>query len=221
MTTVGAGLRVAGLGAGAFARELIDALSLCGVSVEALTDPDAALHGQLVGGVPVRGGDDQLAELVASGLTHAFVGVGSVGDNRLRRLLFERLTEAGFAPLTVTHPSATIARSVQRARGTQVMAGAVINIDTVLEDNALVNYAVGIDHDCVIGAHAGVAPGATLAGNVRVEPLAFVGIGATILQGITIGERAIVGAGAVVVKDVPPRTIVAGVPAKPIRTLDD
>lgn len=48
---------------------------------------------------------------------------------------------------------------------------------------------------------------------------ASIGSSATILCGVTIGENAIVGAGAVVTKDVPPNTIVAGVPAKVIRKL--
>lgn len=43
---------------------------------------------------------------------------------------------------------------------------------------------------------------------------ASIGSGATILCGITIGECAMIGAGAVVTKDVPPYTIVAGVPAR-------
>jgi acetyltransferase-like isoleucine patch superfamily enzyme len=43
-----------------------------------------------------------------------------------------------------------------------------------------------------------------------------VGIGATIREGIEIGEEAVVAAGAVVVKDVTPRTVVAGVPARPL-----
>ncbi|NPV10194.1 MAG: N-acetyltransferase [Ignavibacteria bacterium] len=48
---------------------------------------------------------------------------------------------------------------------------------------------------------------------------ASIGSSATILCGVTIGEGAIVGAGAVVTKDVPPFTIVAGVPAKEIKKL--
>lgn len=40
---------------------------------------------------------------------------------------------------------------------------------------------------------------------------------ATIMKGVTIGEYAIVGAGAIVTKDVPPRAIVAGVPARIVK----
>jgi acetyltransferase-like isoleucine patch superfamily enzyme len=48
---------------------------------------------------------------------------------------------------------------------------------------------------------------------------ASIGTSSTIMCGITIGENAIVGAGSVVTKDVPPNTVVAGVPAKLKRTL--
>ena len=48
---------------------------------------------------------------------------------------------------------------------------------------------------------------------------ASIGSSATIVCGVTIGERAIVGAGAVVTKDVPPNSIVAGVPAKLIKKI--
>jgi len=49
---------------------------------------------------------------------------------------------------------------------------------------------------------------------------ASIGSSATILGGVTIGENAIVGAGAVVTKDVPPNSIVAGVPARVIRKIE-
>jgi galactoside O-acetyltransferase len=56
---------------------------------------------------------------------------------------------------------------------------------------------------------------------VKIEPRAWIGFGAIILKGVTVGEGAVVGAGAVVTKDVPPWTIVAGNPARPIRALQN
>ena len=53
-----------------------------------------------------------------------------------------------------------------------------------------------------------------------VKKGASIGSGATILSKVTIGENAIIGAGSVVTKDVPPNTIVAGNPARVLRTLD-
>lgn len=61
----------------------------------------------------------------------------------------------------------------------------------------------------------------TYIGPVVIKKHAFVGYGALILPGVTIGENAIVGAGAVVTSDVPPRAVVAGVPAKVIGTVDE
>jgi len=55
----------------------------------------------------------------------------------------------------------------------------------------------------------------------RVEKGASIGSGATLMCGITVGERAIVGAGSVVTRDVPPRTIVAGNPARVLRPVPD
>ena len=52
-----------------------------------------------------------------------------------------------------------------------------------------------------------------------VKKGASIGANATILPGLTIGEGAMVGAGAVVTKDVPPRTLVVGNPARVVRAL--
>jgi acetyltransferase-like isoleucine patch superfamily enzyme len=54
---------------------------------------------------------------------------------------------------------------------------------------------------------------------IRIGRGVWIAAGAIVLQGVTVGDDAVVAAGAVVTKDVPPRTLVAGVPAQVIRAL--
>lgn len=56
-------------------------------------------------------------------------------------------------------------------------------------------------------------------GQILIRHDAWIGAGATILSNITIGEYSVIGAGAVVTKNVLPYTVVAGVPAKVIRSI--
>jgi acetyltransferase-like isoleucine patch superfamily enzyme len=56
---------------------------------------------------------------------------------------------------------------------------------------------------------------------VKVEDGAWIGAGAIILPGVTVGKKSIVGAGSVVTRDVPPYTVVAGNPARPIGRTDE
>jgi acetyltransferase-like isoleucine patch superfamily enzyme len=55
---------------------------------------------------------------------------------------------------------------------------------------------------------------------VRIGDRVFIGANAVVNMGVTIGDEAIVGAGAVVTADVAPRTVVAGVPARRIGSVD-
>lgn len=54
---------------------------------------------------------------------------------------------------------------------------------------------------------------------IRIGRGVWIGAGATVLQGVVVGDDAVVAAGAVVTGDVPPRTVVGGVPARVIRRL--
>ncbi len=209
------------LGGGGHARVLIDTLKESQVAQPAaILDADRSLWGKELYGVPIPGGDDLLDAMLREGIRFFVVGLGSVGDNGPRKRLFELGTRAGFKPLTVQHPSATVSPGAIVGEGSVIFAKAVVNAGAALGRNVIVNTGAIIEHDCVLGDHVHVATGARLAGAVRVGEEAHIGVGAVVRQGISIGEGALVGAGAVVVKDVAPWALVMGVPAKPAKELE-
>jgi len=92
-----------------------------------------------------------------------------------------------------------------------------------IEDNVFIGHGVMFVNDMYPRA---TAPGGALqteqdwkVEKTLVKTGASIGTGVTVLANVTIGEDAIVGAGAVVTRDVPPRTIVAGNPARVLRSI--
>jgi len=67
----------------------------------------------------------------------------------------------------------------------------------------------------------GMSPFGNRFGTIVIRDNCFIGNNAILLPGVEVGPDSAVGAGSVVTKTVPPRTIVAGNPARPIKTLDE
>jgi acetyltransferase-like isoleucine patch superfamily enzyme len=106
-----------------------------------------------------------------------------------------------------------------------VRVGARVSIQTsvylaagcVVEDDVFVGPCVCTTNDDTMGRHGSERPlaGATLRRACRI------GGGAVLVPGVEVGEEAFVGAGAVVTRDVPPRALVVGSPARVLRSVGD
>lgn len=202
------------LGGGGHSRVLIDALRLAGTKVIGIADP-ARVKGSDVAGIEVIGGDEKVLEFPAdSVLLVNAIGFSNSTHDRAR--LFDRFKREGYSFAHVVHPAAVVAADAVLAEGAQAMAGVIVQPGCMVGEDTILNTRASVDHDCAIGRHVHIAPGAVLCGGVHVGASSHIGAGATIIQNIRIGSKSIVAAGAVVICDVADNSRVAGVPAREI-----
>lgn len=193
-------MRLVMIGAGGHARVLHALAEAAGHQIIGICDPALVRSGKTVWrGSHVLGGDEALEKLNPSDVA-VVNGIGHLVGAQHRQLVFERIKQRGYYFPPLVHPVAWVADSVKLAEGVQVMAGAIIQPDSCIGMNTIVNTKASIDHDCHIGAHVHIAPGATLCGGVSVGEGAFIGAGATLVQKIKVGKQAVVGAGTTLLK---------------------
>lgn len=196
------------IGAGGHARSVAGTLTALGWDILGAVGGGDAEDDHFTFGAgetaPMFRGDAAFFESGRSG-ADAVIGVGvapsaSVPGTALRKRIFEAYSKAGYGTPAVIDPSATCRGSV--AAGAQVLAGAVVQTGVRIDVNAVVNTSGSVDHDCRIGAHAFLGPGAILCGDVQVGEGALIGAGAVVLPGVQIGAGAVVRAGAVAAKNI-------------------
>jgi sugar O-acyltransferase (sialic acid O-acetyltransferase NeuD family) len=203
------------IGAGGHGKVVLEILRAMGnCRPVGFVDADLSLAGKLVGGLPVLGPANILPKLRQQKVKAAIV---AIGDNAGRWAYAIRLIEHGFELITAIHPNAVVSPTVTIGSNTVIAAGAVVCAETVLGDSVIVNTSAVVDHECIVGDGVHLCPMSALAGRVKVESGAFIGMGAKVIQCLSIGENAIVGAGAVVIGDVPAGSTVVGVPARVIK----
>lgn len=141
------------------------------------------------------------------------LGGATIGDKAfVHEVIFQNAYASGF-------------KNLKLGNRATVQPQCIIDLadEVILEEDVTISAAVAIftHEDC------GVKLGKPLAAyfpakraKVVIKKGSWVGARATILAGVTIGSCSVVAAGSLVKDDVPDWTVVAGVPAKPVRTID-
>lgn len=126
-------------------------------------------------------------------------------------------------------PGAIIREQVQIGDRAVIMMGAILNIGAAVGEGSMIDMGAVLGGRATVGKHCHIGANAVLAGVIEpasakpvvVEDDVLVGACAVVIEGVHVGKGAVVAAGSVVIEDVPAGAVVAGVPARVVKTQKD
>jgi carbamoyl-phosphate synthase large subunit len=142
-----------------------------------------------------------------------------IGDNKIRKILFDKVIKNNFKVISLIHPSAIVSQSVIIGKGVVIMPNVVINAKSNIGNGVILNTACIIEHENIIEDFVHISPNVALAGNVKIGEFTHIGIGSSVIQGINIGKNNIIGGGSMVINSIEDDKKMVGVPAREINIL--
>ena len=191
-------------GASGHARVIREILEQSGVPVSAFVDDDKTKN--TMDGLDVLHEAKECSPLIIS-----------IGDNKIRRNIVEKISQKGIEYGTAIHPKAIVSPTAEIGEGTVIMPGAIVNAYARIGKHCVINTGASVDHECVIGDFVNICPNTTLCGNVHVGDNSQVCAGSVVIQGISICKNTTIGAGSLVLKNIPDNVVAYGNPCKVVK----
>lgn len=140
-------------------------------------------------------------------------------DNLQRFNQIKALRENNFELISAIHPSATIYNKAKIGEGVWIHEGVYVGYKSEVCDGVMLNTRAQVDHHSVLLDCCQLDPSVVTASYVTCGERSHIHMCSSIRNRVTVGNDAIVGMGSLVLKNVPPKTLVYGQPAKIIRSL--
>lgn len=140
-----------------------------------------------------------------------------IGNNAIRKQISKNIKHK-FAISIDIHSVASKESKIED--GTVLFSGSIVQSSTYIGKHCIINTKASVDHDCYLADFVHLGPGSTLCGDVIVGEGTLIGVGVAVIPGVKIGKWSIVAAGSVVIDNVPDFTLVAGNPARVIKSLN-
>lgn len=206
------------IGAGGFAREVLDILDACNEDGDLyntlgyIVEPDFGTAGMIVNGKPILGG----LEWLEKHRKEVFAVCG-IGAPEVRHRLVIEATKAGVCFCSITHPSVRLSRWNSIGTGVVISAGCLLSNHIQIGNHVQINPGCIIGHDVTIEDFVTVSPGVNISGNVKIFMGCNLGTGINVINRLTIGKWSVIGAGSTLIRDVPPNSTVVGVPGRVVK----
>lgn len=202
------------ISAGRYGEVYLAYLQEAGVEIVGFVDD--VIKANNVRGIPVLGGIESLPSLKEQ------YGVEAVycplGNNKFRVKYLSYAKDLGYHTPNYIHPSVIISPNVTIGNGVYILLGTTIMPYVTIKDYTMISMGVHLAHHTVLEEGVFLSTGCNFGASIVARKYAYCGISSTIMTGLhELGEDCLIGAGAVVIRDVEPKAVVAGVPAKVIK----
>lgn len=203
------------IGAGGFGKEILWLAKRLNRQIIGFLDDTPEKQNTKILGYPVIGKIDDFNKF---GNAEFIIAIGSP---RAREFIFNKMT-LQYSPnfVTLIDPSAIIGENVNIGEGCLICAGAILTVDISIGHQVIINLNSTIGHDVIIEDFVTIAPNVSVSGNVILANKVELGTNATIREKVMIEQGAMVGMGSVITKTVEANKLIAGNPARAIKTLD-
>lgn len=201
------------IGAGGFAKSVIDSIDRKKFNIFGFIDDIKG--GTHLGYTILTNNLDEISE------KRKYSYFVAIGDNKKRTFWYNELIKMDLEIINVIDSSAILSSNITYGRGLFVGKLAVINSDVRIGENVIINTKALLEHGVRVGNNSNISTNTTVNGDVQIGENCFIGSSSVINGQLIIEDNAIVGSGTVVIRNIEKDCVVAGVPGKIIRRIEN